>query len=193
MNLKTLNRHHTVLACLAMAMALTRFHHAGTAFALPDASLAVFFLAGIYLKSARHFAALFALAAAIDYVAIAGFGVSGYCISPAYVFLIPTYGAMWLAGRWFSRQSPGAGFAYASRLALALAGSASVAFLLSNGSFFWFSGKLSSVGLMEYAQGLSGQYLPYLGGAVVYTLAGLGVGAVSRTLANLRMGRVDIP
>lgn len=193
MNRKTLVGHHTVLAVLALAMALTRFHHEGTAFALPDASLAIFFLGGIHLKAFRDFASLFALAAGIDYVAIAGFGVSDYCVSPAYVFLVPTYAVMWLAGHWFSRQSDEPWLTCLPTLALALGASASLAFVVSNGSFFWLSGKLSAVSLTEYAQGLSSQYLPYVGGAVIYALLGLGVGAVVRTLADLRLGRVGTP
>jgi hypothetical protein len=44
----TVNRQAWVLGVLALMMAVTRFHHQGSAFALPDASLAIFFLAGIF-------------------------------------------------------------------------------------------------------------------------------------------------
>lgn len=191
MNRNTLSGHRLALAVLALLMALTRFHHEGTAFALPDASLSVFFLAGIYLKSLRGFACLFALAVGIDSVAIAGFGVSDYCVSPAYVFLLPTYAVMWHAGRWLSRQSEELRYAYWPMWALALGVSASMAFVVSNGSFFWLSGKLSTIDWKDYAQGLSSQYLPYVGATALYATLGRGAGVFARILAGSRFGRID--
>lgn len=192
MNPKTLSEPRWILGGLALLMALTRFSHEGTAFALPDASLAVFFLAGFYLNASRAFLPLLALAFAIDAIAIAGFGVSDYCVSPAYAFLIPTYGIMWLAGRGFARQFHQSWTAYTMALAVSLGLSASLAFVVSNGSFFWFSGKVSSVGIVEYAWGLSGQYLPYVGAAAIYATLGLGIVALSRMAADMRLRGADI-
>jgi hypothetical protein len=192
MNPKLHNESRLVLVALASLMALTRFSHEGTAFALPDASLAVFFLAGFYLNAFRQFALLLVLAFMVDYAAIAGFGVSDYCVSPAYVFLVPTYGIMWLAGRWLARQSRQSGAAYGAMLAAALGVSASLAFLISNGSFFWFSGKISSLDIVDYALGLSGQYLPYVGAAAGYAALGLGIASLLCALADARLGRAGI-
>ena len=87
---------------LALLMAATRSHHFAATLHLPDASWAVFFLAGFYLRPLWMFPALIALAGVSDYVAIAGFGVNDFCASPAYGFLLPAYGALWLAGRWYA-------------------------------------------------------------------------------------------
>ncbi|MFM8332373.1 MAG: hypothetical protein ACKN9T_11850 [Candidatus Methylumidiphilus sp.] len=183
MNIKPVHRQYWALGLLAMLMAVTRFHHEGSAFALPDASLAVFYLGGLYLPSRRDFIALLALAAVVDYLAINSLGVSAYCMSPAYLFMIPTYGLMWLAGAWFSRQPHTALTAQASQFAGSVMLSASLAFLVSNGSFFWFSGKVSAVSLIEYARGLSGFYIPYLGAAAGYAVLGLALVGVLRAVA----------
>lgn len=126
-------RHWAIGLSLALLMALTRFDHFGSAVSLPDASLAVFFLAGFYLP-ALAFPALLLEAAAIDYLATAVGGVSDWCITPAYSFLAFAYGALWLAGRWYSRRH-----ALAWRSLLPFAGAAVVAtlaaFVISNASF----------------------------------------------------------
>jgi hypothetical protein len=75
---------------LVALMALTRVHHFGDAFSLPDASLAVFFLAGMSVSSFSFLGFLLLEAGVIDYVAITQFNVNDFCVSAAYVFLIPT-------------------------------------------------------------------------------------------------------
>ena len=50
-----------IFVALATLMAATRFNHFGSAVSLPDASLAVFFLGGLYLsRSARGSMMIFA-------------------------------------------------------------------------------------------------------------------------------------
>ena len=100
-------RSIVIFAALATLMLATRFDHFGSAVALPDASLAVFFLGGIFLTlSARAslaaFTALILEAGLIDYYATSVQGISDWCMTPAYWFLIPTYGSLWLIGRWFA-------------------------------------------------------------------------------------------
>ena len=104
------NRQVGIFAALVLLMVATRFYsHFGSAVSLPDASLAVFFLAGFYLArmawpAAVAFVFLLLAAGGVDYYAIAFRGVSDACISPAYWFLIPTYACMWYAGRWFAAR-----------------------------------------------------------------------------------------
>ncbi len=175
------------LLLLFLAMAATRFHHEGTAFALPDASLAVFFLAAFFLKgSLRVFLALLAWAFLIDALALTAMGVDSYCFSPAYVFLIPTYAVMWFAGNYFLKLPFKSFSCYVPALAFAIFISSTLAFLISNGSFFWFSGKVSAVSFIEYAVGLSGDYLPYTGATVFYAFFGIGMDALLRNLSNIR-------
>ncbi len=125
---------------LVMLMITTRGHHVASLESLPSASWAVFLLAGIYLRPTWTFAALLALAGSLDYAAITWGGVSNFCASPAYAMLLPAYGALWLAGRWYAKQYS---FNWNTLLPLSLAvfvGTA-VCELLSSGGFYFFSGR----------------------------------------------------
>jgi hypothetical protein len=125
---------------------------------LPDASLAVFFLAGFYLRSVWGFGALFAFATLIDLTAIGWGGVSGYCLTPAYWLLVPAYGSVWAAGRWYGgrhRASP----ATLPALGVALLSGGLAAELFASGGFYLFSGRFAEVSLVGFAHSLV-DYLP---------------------------------
>jgi hypothetical protein len=146
------NKQYLTISALAMLMALTRSDHFGSAVTLPDASLAVFYLAGIFTGGIASFAVLLAEAALLDYVAITHWQVSDYCISPAYIFLIPTYAVMMFAGRWSAKyaifNSRDLGFQITYLLV-----ATSIVFLISNGSFYLLSGKfpgLSAVQILPF-------------------------------------------
>jgi len=152
---------------LVALMAATRMHHFGSALHLPDASLAVFLLAGFFIASPLLFAGLLLEAGALDYVAINYLSVSDWCITPAYWFLIPTYAVLWYAGRYYARihqhslRSLGV-FAGISAAAL------SVAFFISNGAFYRFSGRYPDISLAEYAARVAEYYPQYLAGGALY-------------------------
>jgi hypothetical protein len=166
MNLKqTLAIKPGAIALMAL-MAATRFDHMGTAIALPDASLAVFFLAGLWIGGRYWFAALLIEAAGVDYWAINQMAVSDFCISPAYVFLIPTYGVMWLVGQYCrSLQS----LSILQQL-MALVIATSGAFVISNGSFYLLSDKISQPSWAQYTADFSTYYSAYLSSTVVYAV-----------------------
>ena len=82
-------RIQLVAITLIIIMALTRFGHVGSAFSLPDASLAVFFLAGFTVSGLGFLVLLLLEAGLIDYLAITQFNVSDFCMSPAYLCLNP--------------------------------------------------------------------------------------------------------
>ena len=156
---------------LVLVMAATRYHHFGDALHLPDASLAVFFLAGVLALPLAVFPVLLLEAGVIDLLAIGMGGVSDYCVSPAYGFLIPTYAALWFAGRWHGTHHEARWRALPS-LYTTLFASVGVAFLISNGSFYAFSGRFPEMGLAEYATLVARYYPPYVLGAFGYvTLA----------------------
>lgn len=168
---------------LAALMAATRMHHFGSSLHLPDASLAVFLLAGFFIASPLFFAGLLLEAGALDYVAITHLGVNDYCVTPAYWFLIPTYAVLWYAGRHYARihrySLRGLGiFAAVSFAAV------SAAFLISNGTFYVFSGYFAELGLQEYAARVAQYYVPYMSGAATYLVpAALLYALVSRPAA----------
>ena len=176
----------TVLPLVAL-MGVTRMHHFGDAFSLPDASLAVFFLAGLFFSSRAFFVALLLEAGLLDYVAISHLGVSDFCISPAYAFLIPTYFAMWLAGRLSAKfkSMQGTEFTLSIPAMAMLLASTTTAFLISNGSFYWLSGKFPQADLMQYVEGISHYYPSYTGYALMYVIVGFATAKVIKMLPDL--------
>lgn len=154
-----------IFLSLAVLMAATRFPSIGSAVGLHNASLAVFFLSGFYLRSI-FFPLFFAEAALIDYAAFMG-GQSDWCFTPAYLFLIPTYAALWWAGRWYvSWYRPV--WRTLIPLGLALFASASLAFVISNVSFYRFSGYFVEMGFGQYAAEVAEYYPPYVARSFFY-------------------------
>lgn len=125
---------------LAALVFITRGNHVSALNNLPAASLAVFFLAGLYLRPKWVFPALLALCVGIDFYAITKGGVSSFCVTPSYGFLLPAYGVIWMAGRWFNSR-----YSFSSKALLPLIGSvavsATISQLLSSGGFYFFGGR----------------------------------------------------
>lgn len=153
---------------LVALMVTTRFDHFGSAVSLPDASLAVFFLAGFYL-AVGWLPVLLATAAAVDVYAVGLAGVSDWCITGAYPFLAGAYGALWAGGRWYARRHAPA---WRSLLPLTVAAvlSTLAAFVISNASFYAFSGYFGDMGALEYASRVA-RYLPGYSKAALLWLA----------------------
>lgn len=181
-----------IFASLALLMAVTRGSHFGNSYALPDATLAVFLLAGFFmprfsLQALLTFLLLLLEAGGIDYYAINTAGVDDYCVTPAYLFLIPTYATMWLGGGWFAARQQN------NWLSLGLFGmistlTTSIAFLISNAGFFMFSGRFTEMGTFEYAGRVAKYYPSYLSGSLMYlALAAL----VYAVLSKLNQSAAD--
>ncbi len=171
------------LVMLAGLMLATRFSHFGSATSFPDASLAVFFLTGFYLRRAIYMVPLMLLAGGIDYLATQHMGVSDYCLSPAYPFLIPTYAVMWYGGRWYAARHS-LSVASLAPLTSALLISASVAFVISNYSFYLFTDRYTDWSWADYNTLVTGYYAPYMGSVLFYVavaaLAHAGITARAR-------------
>ncbi len=182
-----MTKNYLIVVPLILLMALTRSHHVGNAVSLPDASLAVFFLAGFFFASRSLFLMLLAQAAMIDYVEITQLNVSDFCISSAYVFLIPTYFAMWFGGRLSEKLHTMHGnktaFYVLSSCILAL--STVSAFLLSSGSFYLFSGRFEVLSLSAFLHN-SAMYFPfYANSAIAYTMSGFAIFYLIERLPSL--------
>ena len=156
------------LALVGLMLA-TRFHHFGDSISLPDASLAVFFLAGLWVGGWKFFTILLVEAGLIDYVAISQFSVSDYCISSAYSFLIPTYASLWLAGRYCARFKTLQLTELMIQFGMLFAAT-TIAFTISNGSFYLLSGKFADLNWVEYTFRVAQYYLPYLSSTLIYTV-----------------------
>lgn len=138
-----------LFALFASVMLATRFHHFGTALNLPDASMAVFFLGGLYLRRHVAFAALVALAIAIDWISIAQMGVSDFCVTPAYAFLPLAYAALWYGARAYAPHLRETSMSTGLVLVVALL-CASLSFMVSNGAFYWSGGRYPTQNIAEY-------------------------------------------
>lgn len=167
---------------LAALVIVTRGHHFASINNLPSASLAVFFLAGLYLRPTWVFPAFFMLCVVLDFSAINLGGVSSFCVTPAYAFLLPAYGAMWLAGHWFAKQysfSVNALVPLVSCVAVA----AAISELFSSGGFYFLGGRYLNPTLTEFLPRLI-KYFPHQLESIVFWLGVSLAVHVVLTLAN---------
>jgi hypothetical protein len=183
-----MNSKNVILALLALVMAATRLSPLSGLAHLQDASWAVFFLAGFFLTSQWRWAfpALMAEAVVIDYIAIRYFGISNYCVTVAYWFLVPSYAALWVGGSWLRRHQSFDLRGLAS-LTLSLVIALSVCFLISNGSFYWLGGRVPDSTWNGWLHNMSDWYWPLIRVPLVY------VGAVALVYAARKLeARVGI-
>ena len=162
-------RSIAIFAVLASLMAATRAYHFGTALHLQDASLAVFLLAGFYLPR-WAFPVLLVEAGLVDYLALNYGGVDGWCFSPAYWFLIPTYFVLWFAGRFYATRYRFSLRSLSEFVAIAFAATGA-AFLLSNASFYLFADYFGKMSAAQYGTQVAQYFLPYLQSAFLYLIA----------------------
>jgi len=168
-----------IFSSLAVLMAATRFNHFGSAISLPDASLAIFLLGGLYLArlgraSIAAFIVLIFEAGLLDYYATSIQGVSDWCMTPAYWFLIPTYGSLWLVGRWFALRHAIEGWGLVG-LALTAWAANSFAFMFSNAAFYLFSEYFAGMSAVEYASRVTHYYGSYVSAALLYIACAVGI------------------
>ncbi len=168
---------------LALLITVTRGHHFATLEHLPGASWAVFFLAGVYLRSVWVLPGLLVLTWLLDFAAFAWSGTSGFCLTPAYVFLLPAYGALWFAGRWYAGQHR---FAWRTFIPLSLSVlvGATICELFSSGGFYFFSGRFTEPTFAEFGARLLKYFPPYLQSLAFY----VGIAVVVHTVFALARG-----
>ena len=161
-----------ILFVLALLMAASR-GHVFDHFSPPDASWAVFFIAGFHLRGWGRWAfpALMALAVGVDWWVITGQGIdfwNHYCVSAAYWFLVPAYAAMWAGGAWLRRRYAGARWDALGRLAFAFVLSVLACHLLAQGSFYWLSDSVTDPTLAGWWKNYTDWFLPYLRTTAIY-------------------------
>jgi hypothetical protein len=156
-------RHQLIIGFILVALMIaTRGHHFPTVRGmLPSASDAVFFLAGIYLRPLWFAGALMALGAGLNYVAITVGGVNDFCVSPAYIALMPAYASLWLAGRWYQNRTQLKNIAPILLIA-SMAIGAVICELVSSGGFYVFSGRFTTLSLTDFAQRTAYYFPPSL-------------------------------
>ncbi|HWW20328.1 MAG TPA: hypothetical protein VNZ06_05955 [Steroidobacteraceae bacterium] len=164
-----MNARVAILSVLSLWMLATRFGHFGSRWSLPDASWAIFFVGGFYLSRCWRsaFAWLLGLAVGIDLSVIQFYGVSNYCLTPAYAFNLPAYAVLWFSGAWLQRHLRGE-LADLLRLGASAFIALSVCFVISNGSFYWLGGRVRTVSLAGWTLNFADWYASYLGNALLY-------------------------
>jgi len=145
-----------LLAILFAVMILTRGSHITTLYSLPDASLALFLVGGIYLKNIRFFLALFLLGLVIDFGASAFDPKLGFCLTNGYWGLIPAYGVLWLSGYFLHHKK----LIQKLSIFIPIVSIAIIlAFIISTQTYYIFSGRFGNPSFFESV--LHGwEYLP---------------------------------
>ena len=170
MNTSQITKQLIIAAAIAFFMALTRGSHVLTAVSLPDASLVLFLLGGMYLGTGvksrtAWFAGFFALATVIDFGAAAIDPAQGFCLTNGYWGLIPSYAAMWLGGLWLANRKDAFEIMPYTLVSLL---TTFVAFVISTQTYYLFSGRFPAQGLMESLQH-GWEYLPsWMGFSAMY-------------------------
>lgn len=173
-----------IFLLLALVMGLTRLHHFGI---VPDASWAVFFLAGFWLRGSARWAfpLLVAEAVLVDFLVVTGQGLdfwTHYCVSAAYWFTPAYLGALWFAGSWAAARQRGLAPSTLVFAAGALLVGEGAAYLVSNGSFYWLGTVVPLPRSMAaWMANLGDWYLPFLGTTAFY----VGLGALAHIAVSL--------
>jgi hypothetical protein len=169
-------------------MTVTRSGHLGTAWQPPDASWAVLYIAGFYFWREWRWAlpTLLCSAIAVDFIVIRDFGVSAYCVTVAYIFMLPAYSLLWLGGAWM-RRAHRHDLADPVRCVTSLAIAASLCFFLTDATFYWLGGRVPDPSLGGWWQNLTQWYPGFIGVPFGY----VGIAALLHTVWA-RSGRARV-
>lgn len=179
------NRNQIMIGCvLAVLMIMTRSHHFASMNLLPGASWAVFFLAGFYLRSTGLLLGLLVLAWLLDFAAYAwGGSASDYCMTYAYVFLLPAYASLWLAGRWYAHRYQ---FSWSTLQPLfwSMAAGLVLCELFSSGGFYFFSGRFTDTTLIGFGQRFVSYFPLYVESFLFYIAIAIVLHSVIRIISS---------
>ncbi len=112
----------------------------------------------LFLQELDELDELAGAVAALDVASVTWGGVSNFCVSPAYGFLLPAYGALWYAGRWYAGYHRDAA-ATLFPLALSVLLGTAICELVSSGGFYFLSGRFEQTSVQEFA-GRFAEYFP---------------------------------
>ncbi len=167
--LQTLSTRNQIVIALTLTalMIITRGHHFASIHSLPGASWAVFFLAGVYLRSIWPLLGFFVLSWWLDFAAYTWGGTSGFCLSPAYILLVPAYTSLWFAGRWYAGRHQ---FNWRTLMPLSLSviSGLTLCELFSSGGFYFFSGRFAETSLVEFSERLAKFFPMYIESFLFY-------------------------
>jgi len=164
MNTLTKNQTWLVAGLLLLILIVTRAHFITH---IQDASWAIFFMLGFYVRNVLGFPIFWLVAFAVDLISIEAKGGQSYCFTISYPFLIPAYASLWFSGRWFAGHYSEnlRGFLYFVGAALI---GITVCDVISSGGFYWFSGRFTDTNFTEFAERIA-RFLPmFMKTTVIY-------------------------
>ncbi|HWU52221.1 MAG TPA: hypothetical protein VN153_05330 [Tahibacter sp.] len=173
-----------ILLALMALMLVTRYHHLGSALHLPDASMAIFFVAGFYLAGTVALPLLLLEAGLIDYIAISMAGVSDFCVTPAYSMLVVAYGVLWYGGAFYAKKLYKPQLSTLLPAGLVALASCLISFLVSNGSFYWMGGRVADTSFADYLQ----NFLRYMPSFVSVAMAYIAVFGLAHAIGVVALG-----
>lgn len=156
-----------IVLLLTILMILTRSHHFATLHSLADASWAIFFLAGIYLRTVWPLLGFFILSCWLDFAAATWSGISDFCLTPAYIFLLSAYSSLWFAGRWYTYRYQ-LTLHTLPPLFLSATSGLILCELFSSGEFYFFSGRFAETTWSNFGTQLVKYFPLYIETFVVY-------------------------
>lgn len=164
----------TVFAILTFLMIATRGHHFSTFSQLPSASTAIFFIAGMYLRNIKSFWFFYILSIAIDLTSSYIRGEFGSCLTVSYPALAISYAVMFTAG-YYSRANwhMHSALFNIAKVLLALVIASSIAFFISNGSYYAFSGNFTQLSWAEYTTRVAKYYLRSFSNPIFYVVSAI--------------------
>jgi len=112
-------------------------------------------------------------------------------VSPAYVFLVPTYAVMWCAGCYCSAFKS----LKVTKLAMqfsVIALATSAAFTISNGSFYLLSDRYVDLSWGQYFSLAAQYYPPYVSYALIYMVLGYGIMKLLKSLPALTASHKEV-
>ncbi|OKY25697.1 MULTISPECIES: hypothetical protein [Thalassotalea] len=170
-----------IFITLILLMLATRTHHFSSLNHLPSASIAIFFLAGMYLRNISVFWFFYLLTVGIDLGSSYFRGQFGDCITTSYPALVLSYGVMFMVGYYTKpKWQEGSLFNNVLKVALGLFIASTIAFFISNGSYYTLSGKFTDLSWAEYATRVDKYYLRYLSNPMVYVICALIIDVIIR-------------
>ena len=161
-----------VFALLTLLMLATRTHHFASLNNLPSASIAIFFLAGMYLRNIKAFWFFYTLSITIDLASSYYRGQFGDCITTSYPALVLSYAAMFTVG-YYSKPNwqQNTWQINIIKVTLALFVASSIAFFISNGSYYTLSGKFPDLSWAEYGTRVDKYYFRSISNPVFYVIS----------------------
>lgn len=161
-----------VFALLTLLMLATRTHHFASLNNLPSASIAIFFLAGMYLRNIKAFWFFYTLSITIDLASSYYRGQFGDCITTSYPALVLSYAAMFTVG-YYSKPNwqQNTWQINIIKVTLALFVASSIAFFISNGSYYTLSGKFPDLSWAEYGTRVDKYYFKSISNPVFYVIS----------------------